>query len=170
MVGPKSTVRYRTGCLPFLVTIAFGTSVLFAIATVRPSLVLDILEQRRAGWLAHTDELAILGVNIPVALIAIYMFYELGRSLRRIFDPRVLVSDEARVHFHPTERRKPIAWSEIREVSHVSMHLRSELRFKLQNGRGFRLRNCDECDAERFVDEATRLLTPRALPDIPQAI
>ena len=154
MRGPEATVRYRTGCLSFLTVLIFPVVILLAVAAFRPSLVDHLSQARRGGWIAWTKELAIGDFNIPVAVIAVWIFYELWRMILRLRDPRMIVSDDRSIHFHPTERRKPVRWEDIREIRHDDSALKSDLYFVLDERPGFRLRNCDEYEAEKFVEAA----------------
>ena len=72
-------LRWRTGAFGCLVPLLVLTTILFALAAVRPTLAAELAGQRGGALIGYTSAMTLGGVNVLLALFALYLAWEAFR-------------------------------------------------------------------------------------------
>ncbi|MGF7169588.1 hypothetical protein FHS91_001257 [Sphingobium xanthum] len=135
--------------------------VMFGLAAFMPSM-LDALDEGRSGRLFRAvRDMNIGPFNIPLALCAAAMAFELVRQVRRMADDIAITATETGLVPHRTTGIAPIAWSEVQDIS-AAPAKRGEaatLVIRCRNGRAHRIKAVDSRGGvmDEFVREARKL-------------
>lgn len=146
-------LRWRnglTGCLlPFLV----GICLLFGFAAVDPSLATSLAEGRRGWWIRVTEGATLGGINVPLALVTLYLAWEALRLGWRWADEIAAKATPEGLRLHRSVRVDAIAWSDIRDVSYVILGRGPSLLITLHDGSTCTVRGIDNVNqsAEQFA-------------------
>ncbi|PTQ12040.1 hypothetical protein CLG96_05535 [Sphingomonas oleivorans] len=132
---PIMTLRWRTGLIGFLLPIMGGGVVMFGIAAFKPSLAAELADGRRGAWISATSEMTFGGVNIPLALLALYFGWEFFRFGWRWADEFAVRATTVGLVPHRSTLIKPIPWGEIADISYSQFGRASSLVIKFRDGR-----------------------------------
>ena len=153
MKGSVEQVRWRTGLIGCLFPFLAMATLLFAVAAFRPELVAELATERRGGWLEWTSAVTVAGINLPLALLALYLAWETFRFGWRWADEVALTAGTAGLVAHRSLLMRRIAWDELRDIRFVQLGRAPSLLIELRDGRSRAIRGVDNEDgaAERFA-------------------
>lgn len=156
--GSVDRLRWHRGVGCLLPLIVFA-SVLFAIAAFSPALVEDLADGRRGDILRWTAAVTVAGVNVPVALAALWLGWETFRFGWRWADEFAVVATPLGLVPHRSTWARPIAWEEIVDVRYMRIHRAHALMIVLRNGRVRTIRGVDGEGAGDFAARARSRLS-----------
>jgi hypothetical protein len=144
------------GCLMPLLLI---TCLLFGGAALKPSLAADLAESRSGSLVGLTTGMTMGGINIPLALFALYLGWELFRFGWRWADGIAVRATASGLVPHGSTLLKPIAWHDIGDLSYALVGRAPSLVIKLRNGSTRTIRGIDNDNgaAEQFAAYARQL-------------
>lgn len=116
---------------------------LFGLASLRPSLAADLGSQRRGALIAATEGATVGGVNVPLALLTLYLVWSLVQMAWRWSDVDAVVATEHGMLFHPTTRLRRVAWADVETVALATLLRAPSLMIHLRNGRTRSVRGID---------------------------
>jgi hypothetical protein len=157
----NAQLRWNTGCIGCLLPLMVAAIIMFGLAAFMPSM-LDALDEGRSGRLFRVvRDMNIGPVNIPLALCAAAMAFELVRQVRRMADDIAITATKTGLVPHHTTGIAPIAWSEVADISAAPVR-RGEaatLVIRCHNGRVHRIKAVDGRGGvmDEFVREARKL-------------
>ncbi len=146
MARAVERVRWRTGALGCVIPILIMATGLFATAAVRPSLAADLATERRGAWIALTQSVTVGGVNIPLALLALFLGYEIYRMARRWIDVDAVIATEDAILFHPTTRLRKLVWGDVESIRFAKVKSAPALIIDVARGRQHIVRGVDVDD------------------------
>jgi hypothetical protein len=135
-----------------------GACVLLAYAAVDNSFAAELSDGRRGGLLRATRELAIAGINIPLAVAASYLFFETLRFLSRWADGVAIRATAFGLRPHRSTFLKPMRWNEVSRISFRDTGWSNSLVIRGRDGSTRTIRGVDNTDgaAEQFVADVSR--------------
>ena len=153
-------LRWRTGTIGCLLPLlAFGT-VLFGVAAFRPALVDRMASGRGGAFVEWTSAVTVSGVNLPLALLTIWLTWETFRLAWQWADQIAVRITEGGLEPHGSLYMRPMAWDRIADVRFVRLPAgwvtTPTLLIDLRNGGQRKIRGVDNEDgaAERFAAAA----------------
>jgi hypothetical protein len=161
-------VRWRTGAIGCLLPLLVAAAVLFGVAAFSPSLVEDLSHRHGGGFLRLTTGMDWGGVNVPVALLALYLAFETFRFGWRWADQYAVKATADGLVPHGSMFRRPMRWADIADVRFAVLpNARARvpaLVIDLKGGRRLIIRGVDNADgqAERFAELVRKQLELRA--------
>ena len=127
-------LRWRTGLigcfLPVMVCICVG----IGAAAVSPSLAEEMADARRGDLIRLTRDATFGGVNVPLIIVTLYLCWEVFRLAWRWVDEIAVKATPSGLLPHRSTFVKAIAWSEIDDVSFVTIRRAPSLIVKLRDG------------------------------------
>ena len=169
MSGVDDRLRWRTRAIGCLLPLLAVATVLFGIAAFSPALFDELAGGRRGQWIEWTSAVTVAGVNLPLALLTLYLLWETFRSAWRWADEVAVRITEEVIVPHGSLFMRPVPWSAIADVRVVQLPsaraLTPALLIELRDGRRHRIKGIDNenAAAERFAAAArTRLERPAA--------
>lgn len=153
-------LRWRTGAIGCLLPLLVLTTTLFAFAATRPSLAAELADERRGHLIAWTSSLSAAGINVPLALLALYLGWETIRLAWRWIDEIAVAATDRGLVPHRSLFMRPIAWAEIADVRFVRLGRAPSLLISLREGGSRSIRGVDNEGgaAEHFAASARRRL------------
>ncbi|MCH4892228.1 hypothetical protein GO308_03760 [Sphingomonas sp. SFZ2018-12] len=151
--SPLAVLRWRTGVIGCLVPVLAGACVLFALAAVDSSIADELADGRGGVWIRATSVAVIAGINVPLALLTLYLSWETFRFAWRWADEIAVEATSSGLRLHGSVFVKPLAWNEISDVSYGLVNRAPSLLIKLRNGSVKHVRGIDNDSgaAERFA-------------------
>ncbi|WAC24395.1 hypothetical protein [Blastomonas sp. SL216] len=131
-------LRWRTGLIAWLLPLMIVACVLFGFAAVDPSLAQDMADTRRGGILKLTQDMTLAGVNVPLAVLALYLAWEVFRSAWRW-------ADQVAIRATPqgSTLLRAVPWSDISDVCYAKRGLDHRIVFTLNDGARRTIRGID---------------------------
>ena len=136
-------LRWRTGLIAWLLPLMIGTCVLLGFAAVDASLAQDMANTRRGGILKLTHDMTLAGVNVPLAVLALYLAWEVFRSAWRWADQVAIRAAPEGLVPHGSTLLRAVPWSDISDVSYVRRGLDHRIVFTLNDGARRTIRGID---------------------------
>ena len=103
----------KIGCL--LPAFVAGTG-LFGLAALSADYAAELADGRRGALIRMTRAVSLGGVNVPLALVALYFAFETLRFAWRWADEEAVRTSAAGLHFHGSLFKRPVRWEELRAV------------------------------------------------------
>jgi hypothetical protein len=159
---PVELLRWRTGALGCLLPLVVAATLLFAIAAIRPTLAADLADERRGALIGLTSGISVAGVNVPLALLALYLAWETFRFGWRWADQIAMAATDRELLPHASLFMKPISFSEVQDVRFITIGRAPSLLVVLRTGGSRTIRGVDnqEGAAERFAAAVRERLSP----------
>ncbi|HAV81662.1 MAG TPA: hypothetical protein DCX55_13220, partial [Erythrobacter sp.] len=93
-----------------------------ALIALIPAIEVEPSSARGSELIAYLAQFRWQGISIPLVLFAAAITYNLGQMARRWIDETAVLADDEGLRFHPSIRKDPLGWDEVR-------HIRAESRF-----------------------------------------
>lgn len=152
-------LRWRTGLIGCLLPIMICACGVFGFAAFDSSFAHELGEGRRGGLFRATQAVTVAGINIPLALITIYLCCETFRFAWRWADEIAIEMTPSGLRPHRSTLLRPLAWSEISDVSFMDVGRGASLVIRRRNGSTLIIRGVDNENsaAEKFAAHACRM-------------
>ncbi|MHA6318685.1 hypothetical protein ACXYN8_13605 [Altererythrobacter sp. CAU 1778] len=157
---PKAELRWRGGALGFLlVCLLFGASALIGLAAIVPDLATDMQDSRHLGFIRLTHAVSFAGINLPLALLALYLLWEAFRFAWRLLDNVAVKATDWGLRLHRSTLQRSVAWEDVKQVTFKTVSRAPSLVILLKTGATQTIRGLEnsDCAGEEFAVLANQL-------------
>jgi len=148
---PPTRVRFSGGYLAIVMLAGAVGAISVALIALIPAIEVEPSSARGSEVIAYLAQFRWQGISIPLVLFAAAVTYNLGQMARRWIDETAVLADDEGLRFHPSIRKDPLGWDEVRHIRAESRFGAMQLHIRTVAGKRFRITPCDHDEVRALV-------------------